>query len=227
MSPKLSFVVPSHNREEWVAECIESLLGQDEPDIEIIVVNDGSEDGTKAFLDREYGHRARIKIHHNEKSIGAGMSRNKGIELAEAPIIAVCDDDDIYPSCRARLTLEAFKVHPEGVMINFPYIRVGYEQELIQQFPGEPFNEEEFKKTGMVNYFCHPSCAYTKKDILEIGGYRAETKGETDDFKLVQDWIKAGKKIGFANPDFLCGHRVLPTSVMAKMRGFEAGWTEK
>jgi len=227
MAPKISFCVPSFNREEWVAECIESLLGQDEQDFEIIIVNDGSTDGTKEFLDRQYGHRSKIKIHHNEKSIGAGRSRNKCIELATAPIIAVCDDDDIYPSHRAGVTIKAFEDCPEGTMINWSYIRIGYENEELQQFPGEAFNEEEFKKTGQVNFFCHPSCAYLKKDILAIGGYQEESRGETDDFKLVKSWIAAGKKIAFSNQGFLCGHRVLPTSVMAKMRGFEAGWASK
>lgn len=226
-NPLISFVVPTKNRLEWLPECLSGLLAQSVSDIEVIVVNDGSDDGTKELLEDFYAKDARVKIIHNPESIGGGLSRNKGNEAATAPIIAVCDDDDFYTQDRAEHTLEFFKKFPEGVMMNAPYIQVGYFNQMIEKFDGVPFDEEEFKKTGSPNFFCHPTAAYTKKDIMELGGYKAENKDFTDDYQLVQDWLKAGKKIGFMPGHYLCGHRVLPTSMMTKFRGFDPKWVSK
>jgi glycosyltransferase involved in cell wall biosynthesis len=222
--PKLSFVVPSKDRIEWVAECVSSLLGQSEKDIEVILVDDGSTDGTHEMLTEWLKDEPRFRIFRNEKSIGAGMSRNRGVEEAKSDIIAVCDDDDFYAHNRAEVTIKFFEKAPEGVMFNAPYVRVNYNGEPIEMFRGQPFNEEMFKKEGRVNYFCHPVCAYRKKDFLDIGRYKAETEKFTDDYQFVKDWIESGKKIEFINTDFLCFHRVLPSSIMAKHRGFREEW---
>jgi cellulose synthase/poly-beta-1,6-N-acetylglucosamine synthase-like glycosyltransferase len=225
--PKVSFVVPTRNRVEWVGECLQSLLSQTiKEDVEVIVVDDASDDGTDELLGW-FKNNHSVKVFRNITQQGAGASRNKGIELATAPLIGVCDDDDCYTIERAEKIVEFFKEHPEGVMMNTPYVRIGYCNEVLESFEGRPFDEEEFKKNGRVNYFCHPSAAYTKKDILEIGGYKDETKTLTDDYQLVQAWIKAGKKILLAPNDVLCLHRVLPESVMARHRGFKPEWGTK
>lgn len=222
--PKVSFVVPSRNRVEWVGECIQGLLSQSEKDIEVIIVddasNDGSEDIFKWFRDGD----PRVVYIRNEEQRGAGVSRNNGIALAKAPIIGVCDDDDVYPIERAEMILKFFEINPKNVMLNTPYVRIGYCGEILEDFKGAEFDEEQFKKDGTINFFCHPSAAYTKKDILEIGGYKAETKEVTDDYQLVKDWIAAGKKIGFMPGEYLNMHRVLPESIMSGHRGFNSKW---
>ncbi len=78
-----------------------------------------------------------------------------------------------------------------------------------------------------MNYFCHPASAYTKEDILQIGGYKAETNLQTDDLQLVHDWIHAEKKITIQDGEYLCMHRVLPVSMMVRMRGFKEEWAGK
>lgn len=226
-NPVISFVVPTKNRIEWLPECLAGLLSQSVKGIEVVVVNDGSDDGTRELLNEFYAKDPRVKIIHNETSIGGGRARNRGNESATAPIIAVCDDDDFYPQDRAEKTLEFFKKFPEGVMMNAPYVQVGYCNEMVQRFDGELFDEAGFKQHGAPNFFCHPTAAYTKKDIVEIGGYKAETSSFTDDYQLVQDWIRAGKKIGFMPGQYLCGHRVLPTSMMSGFRGFRPEWVGK
>lgn len=225
--PKISFVVPTHNRIQFMPECITGLLGQTVDDIEVVIVNDGSTDGTKELLDNYYTKIPKVMVIHNEKSIGAGSSRNKGIEAASGEIIAVCDDDDIYPTTRAERILKFFKDVPAGAMLNAPYIRIGYNNEILEKFEGCHFDHDAFKKDKSISFFCHPAAAYTKKDILEIGGYKSETKEKTDDFQLVEDWIAAGKKIAFDQEEFHCLHRVLPTSIMASMRGFNPKWVRK
>jgi len=223
--PKISFVIPSKDRVAWLPECLSGLQAQTVKEIEIVVVNDGSTDGTKELLDNWYSKDKRIKIIHNPENRGAGISRNIGNNAAQAEIIGVCDSDDCYPIGRAEEILKFFEKYPKGIMMNAPYVRIDYCLKILRRFEGEEFDEKRFKKDGYVNYFCHPSAAYTRQDIFDIGGYKPETKLKTDDLQLVEDWIKAGKKIGFAPEHYLCMHRVLPGSIMANMRGFQPEWT--
>ena len=219
--PLLSFVLPTKNRIEWVGECLMSLLAQTEPNIEIVVIDDGSNDGTREFLDNWAVKDPRVTIVHHAKSIGAGPSRNEGTKIAKADIIAVCDDDDIYPDERAAITIEWFKNNPNSKLVNFPYIQVGYCNESIREFKGQEFDHEAFQKNGVVSYFSNPSCAYRKEDFEKMGGYVKEEKSATDDFQFIANWVKTGNKINFDKRYFLCYHRVLPDSMMVGMRGFD------
>lgn len=228
--PKLSFVLPTRNRLEWIGESLQSLLSQTIKDFEVVVVDDASDDGTKEFLDEWASKFPQVKIIHNETPQGGGKSRNIGMEAASAPIIAVCDDDDIYPNERAELTLKWFEEHPESELVNYPNKQIGYFNETLEDFEGSLFNYDDYQK-GLDTYFCNPSCAFKKKSAQEVGGYEAEniTTGTriTDDLQFVDKWIKAGKKIDFDDRYFMCFHRVLPNSMMAKIRGWKPEWAQK
>lgn len=223
--PRISFVMPTYNRLEWIGESLQSLVEQTEKDIEIIVVDDCSDDGTKEFLDEWAMQDPRIKVFHNAINQGGGNSRNIGASLATSEIIAVCDDDDTYPNDRAEIILRWFAENPESELVNFPYVRIDYFGDIMPPpFWGAQFDEAAFKENGAVNYFCNPSVAYKKKSADEIGGYQPENKDQTDDIQFLTNWIKAGKKVGFDNRAFGVKHRVLPDSMMSKQRGFRAEW---
>ena len=129
--PKVSFVIPTHNRIEWLPLCLQSLMSQSEQDIEILVVNDGSTDGTKDFLDTWALKQPLIRVIHIEKSLGAGASRNIGAEAALSPIIAVCDDDDVYINTRAADIVRWFDKNPDSNLVNFPYVSINYFDEIF------------------------------------------------------------------------------------------------
>lgn len=224
MSPKLSFVMPTRNRLEWIGESLQSLLMQTViKDSEIIIVNDASDDGTKEFLDEWASQFPEVKIIHNETRQGGGKSRNIGMEAAQSPIIAVCDDDDIYPMERGAYILAYFEEHPEAELVNFPYKRIGYFNEPMEEFNGKEFSVEDYQ-AGRDIYFCNPTVAYKKEAGQAIGGYGEENEKETDDSQFLRKWVEAGKKINFQGGFLLCFHRVLPNSMMSKHRGWKPEW---
>lgn len=231
--PRLSFVVPTKNREPWLTLCLDSLLGQSLEDIEIIVVNDGSTDGTRELLDTWYSQFPKIKIIHNSESKGAGASRNLGAAAAESDIIAVCDDDDVYINSRAQDIVNWFEKNPTSELVNFPYVSIDYFENILESFDGQPFDHEAFKKDGGVNYFCNPTVAYKRQAAIEIGGYPTEKKGLTDDYQFLTNWVKSGKKVDFCGDNgngeipYVCMHRILPDSMMAGIRGWDASWLEQ
>jgi glycosyltransferase involved in cell wall biosynthesis len=225
--PLVSFVLPTKDREEWVGECLMTLMGQGEQNIEIVVVNDGSTDGTKDFLEEWASKNPKVKLIHNEKSVGAGNSRNIGMQAASADIIAVCDDDDCYPDDRAENIIEFFKKNPDSELVNFPYVSIGYCNEVLERFNGETFDHKTFKEKEMVNYFSNPTVAYKKAAVMEMGGYPNETDKTTDDSQFLKKWIDTGHKVDFNGDAWHCFHRILPDSMMVKHRGFDRKWVTK
>lgn len=224
--PFISFVIPTKNRIEWLGEAVYSLLSQSEENIEIIIVNDASTDGTKEFLEEWLGGNPRVKIIHNETSQGAGVSRNLGTNAASAEIVCQFDDDDISVDDRAARTIQWFKDHPASELVNFPYCSIGYFNEIKDAYDGSEFDENIFKENGEVTYFCNPSVAYKKDAFLQTDGYQKENEKETDDYGFVRNWIKAGKKIDFDAGDPVILHRILPDSMMSKLRGWDEEWVK-
>lgn len=224
--PLITFVLPTKNRIEWCAEAIMSLLAQTEKNIQLVIIDDASTDGTAEFLDDFVSKDPRVIVIHNEVSIGAGASRNLGTTIAMAPIVAQFDDDDISVDERAEITLRWFKEHPESEMVNFPYVRIGYFNEVKQSFEGAPFDLDHFKKSGGVTYFCNPSVAYRKESFEQTRGYQTENAKETDDYGFVRNWVDAGKKIDFLPGEPVVLHRVLPDSMMSSQRGWSEDWVK-
>lgn len=235
VEPKLSFVMPTHNRLEWIGESMQSLLTQTEKEIEIIIVNDASTDGTTEWLkDYEanklaplFPYDERVKIIHNEKNMGGGESRNIGHRAASADIVAVCDDDDLNADERAVLTIKHFELNKDSEMVNFPYVSIGYYNERLEVFDGQPFDHDLYLKDKVVTYYCNPSAAYRKKSADDIGGFEKENELETDDAQFIDKWVKAGKKIDFQPGYCVTFHRTLPNSMMASKRGWSPEWVTK
>ncbi len=101
-TPKVSVIIPVYNVEEYLRECLDSVINQTLKEIEIICVDDGSTDNSLEIL-KEYAkkdNRISILI---QKNSGSGKSRNNGINNSKGEFIAFMDSDDFYPS---RHTLE-------------------------------------------------------------------------------------------------------------------------
>lgn len=89
----VSIVVPVYNAERYLRQCLDSIVGQSFGDIEILCVDDGSEDGSRDIL-REYAARhPRLKVFCQEKA-GAGAARNLGLDRATGDYLLFCDADD-------------------------------------------------------------------------------------------------------------------------------------
>ncbi|MDP3385810.1 MAG: glycosyltransferase [Eubacteriales bacterium] len=93
MTIKVSIIIPAYNTEKYIAECLQSIVSQTLSDIEIIVINDGSTDGTGVIIDSFKARDSRI-ITINQINQGLSRSRNRGAGLATGEYLYFMDSDD-------------------------------------------------------------------------------------------------------------------------------------
>jgi len=119
----VSIVVPCYQVRDHVDECVQSALGQSYRAIEVVLVDDGSTDGTAARLARWAGADDRVRIVEHEDNRGLGAARNSGVAAAEGDFLFFLDADDVLPrDAIARMTSSAVSSGADivsGVAVRF------------------------------------------------------------------------------------------------------------
>ena len=106
--PLVSVVIPIYNGERYVRGAIESVLAQDYPHFELILVNDGSGDSSARIME---DYPQAVAIHQQNQGVAA--ARNTGIERANGQLFALLDQDDTWTKDKLRLQVEFLEAHPE------------------------------------------------------------------------------------------------------------------
>lgn len=97
-APAVSVIIPVRNSGRYFRECLDSVIGQTLHNIEIIIIDDASTDGSNAVAEAYAAQDSRITVIHHNESTGAGPARNDGMAIAKGEYIAFMDSDDLYPS---------------------------------------------------------------------------------------------------------------------------------
>ena len=103
--PEVSVVIPTRDREPWLLQALRSVLAQREVSLEVVVVDDGSDDGTRSSVAALADPRVRLLA--NGASLGVAAARNRGVAAATGRWIAFLDDDDLWAPDKLRLQLSA------------------------------------------------------------------------------------------------------------------------
>ena len=97
MDALISVIIPVYRVEAYLRRCMDSVLAQTYRNMEIILVDDGSDDGCPAICDEYAGQDERVKVIH-QKNAGLSGARNAGIEMAQGRYLAFVDSDDYLAS---------------------------------------------------------------------------------------------------------------------------------
>lgn len=108
MSDLISVIITTKNRKFLLERALYSVLNQTYQNIEIIIVDDGSTDGTEEYIKKIFLKNKKIKFLRNENSRGACYSRNKGISFAKGLFISGLDDDDTYSPRRLEILMNNY-----------------------------------------------------------------------------------------------------------------------
>ncbi len=171
--PLVSIIIPTYNRAHLVTDAIDSAHSQTQQPLEVIVVDDGSSDGTPELLTARYGDRIRLIQQRNQ---GPSIARNRGVEAAQGAFIQFCDADDrLHPTkvarCLAQMTPDIALVYSR-----FRYVDADGRTPLSIGSP-ELLPEDSFcallRRNGAAPV--QTSTILMRKDaFVAAGGYRAD-----------------------------------------------------
>lgn len=111
----VSVILPTYNRAKYIVDAIESVLNQTYPDIELIIVDDGSTDDTRQVVAPFLADR-RVR-YVEQKNAGAASARNRGIRMSAGRFVAFIDSDDIWEKNKLEIQLSVLKQQPEVALV--------------------------------------------------------------------------------------------------------------
>jgi glycosyltransferase involved in cell wall biosynthesis len=194
--PKASFVIPAHNADSYLRETLDSCLDQTEDDIEVIVVNDGSTDGTHELLKHYVKKDKRIIPIDLAENVGRSEARNIGNKTAQSDYILVLDADDKAMRDRVKRTLECFKKNNADFVYG-GYVTIDTWSNMLNRYLPEPFSRERSLK-HKTHFMVHSTTAYRKNLTLNVQ-YVQEPYGRLgmDDWHFIWRCTLKGYKFSY------------------------------
>ena len=188
---EVSAIIPTYNRRELVVRAIDSVLSQTWGVDEIVVVDDGSTDGTEAHLRERYGDRIRYVWQANA---GVSAARNHGMSVAQGRYFALLDSDDEWLPEKTARQLEWMEAHPDFGMVLCDVERVDSDHRLIDVFRRRDTIPED---GWILRWIIHnpalaPASALLRREVIaDVGGFDTGLRTAEDiDFHLrvAQRW---------------------------------------
>lgn len=170
-APPLSVVMPVHNGMPYVAESIDSILGQGFGDFEFVIGDDGSTDGTSELLESFARRDPRIRLLRRDAKSGLAHGGNWVVGEARAPIVAIAHADDLSAPDRLKRQMEVLRAEPDADLVGTLWngidekgreVRPGDWWRLLRRMPFAPFS--------------HSSAMFRRAAFDRVGGYRPEAE---------------------------------------------------
>ena len=114
--PDISVIVPFYNVERYLADCLDSVLDQDVPHLEVLLVDDGSPDGSRAIAERYAERDSRFRLVTRENG-GLGAARNTGVRHARGRYLTFVDSDDLLPAGALRALLASAEASGSDLVV--------------------------------------------------------------------------------------------------------------
>jgi glycosyltransferase involved in cell wall biosynthesis len=180
-TPKVSVIMPMYNALPFVKEAIGSILGQSFQDFELIIVDNGSTDGSLQYARTLPDRRVRVL---SEPTPGAGSATTTGLLAGRGEFLAVMDSDDIAHPDRLGTEVEFLQAHPEIVLVGtrFAFL-VG---SAIVSVPPQPREDHDIKQALLEGrpVICNPSTMFRADAARTVGGHHLPGPGHDVDFFL-------------------------------------------
>jgi glycosyltransferase involved in cell wall biosynthesis len=154
--PLISVIIPVYNGETYLAEAVHSILAQGYKPLEIIVVDDGSTDGSAAVA-HAFGQKIQYVYQANQ---GPAAARNRGLELAQGSVISFLDADDLWPQEKLARQMGWLQAGAEIVL--------GYTQLWLEQ-RGEG-KGGDFQPYAQPWLYLQVGCALLRRSLLDVVG---------------------------------------------------------
>ncbi len=183
--PLVSVLVAVHNGMPYLPEAVGSVWGQTLTDLELVIVDDGSTDGSGRYLDGLTGGRLRI-IHQPHR--GLSYALNRGLEVCQGQFLARMDADDVSLPSRLERQVEFLGEHPDVAAVGCSVIYVGPTGKRGSMVVVPTEHQEVLGRLLSRGLgLCHPSVCFRTSALRSIGGYRDLPAEDMDVFLRLAD----------------------------------------
>lgn len=183
--PLVSAVVTTHNRKDLLRRALDSVKAQTYQHLELVVVDDGSEESAKQVVHEYEDAFDRVVFHRNEVPKGACAARNKGIELANGVFIAGLDDDDEWMPERIQKLVNAYR--DEDAFVTSDVLHIYPNRELVWKKDTLITLERLLYSNQVGN-----QGLIKKERLIEVGGFD-ESLSSAQDYDL---WVRLCERYG-------------------------------
>ncbi len=225
--PLVSVIIPSYNAETFIARTLESVLSQTYKNLEVLVVDDGSQDQTAEIV-REFAKKdTRVTLLQQQNS-GVAAARNLGIEKSKGEFIAPLDADDIWYPENIEKQVQCFLNSNSSVGLVYSWsVDIDKQDRLTGEFRAARIEGEVYVTLLCHDFIANASCVLIRRSCLEkCGGYNSKLRENNG--QGGEDWdlyLRLAEQYQFrVVPEFLVGYRKHPNSMscnytaMAKSR---------
>ncbi|MFQ5700789.1 MAG: glycosyltransferase family 2 protein [Acidobacteriota bacterium] len=180
--PRVSVIIPTFNREAVLREAIESVLEQTYTDLEVLVVDDGSTDGTRRMVGERFRDAPRVRYLLMENE-GQAAARNRGIRESRGELIAFLDSDDLWLPEKLTLQVDRLDRTPGAGMVFCDRIGEAGKDRATTRFQQKGFKGDTSLRGILENGFpfATPSVVVRRKVLEEVGAF-------DDSFTVAEDW---------------------------------------
>lgn len=207
--PKITVITPSFNQGEFIEQTINSVLSQNYPDLEYIIMDGGSTDNTLEVL-RKYDGRL---LWTSEKDRGQSHAINKGLRIATGEIIAFLNSDDLYEPGSLMKVGTFFMNFPEANWLTGKCRTIDPAGKEIRKgitlYKNAWLKLRSYDVLAVLNYISQPATFWTRKVVRRIGSF-----DESLHYAMDYDyWLRVGSKFKlWVLNDYLASFRIHPSS---------------
>lgn len=201
--PAITVLLPVFNDRRFVGRAMQSILDQTYRDFELLIIDDGSTDGSMEIV-RSF-RDPRIRIESNPRNLGLAQTLNAGLALAKSDLIARMDADDISEPARFERQVAFLEANPQVAVVGTwaTWIDENDRPFTTVEFPTQPSEIESALLED--NCIFHPSVMFRRRPVTEIGGYSASAP-LSQDYEL---WLRLSERHLLANlPEHLLRYRI-------------------
>jgi glycosyltransferase involved in cell wall biosynthesis len=204
MNYKVSIIIPTYKRSDYLIRAIESVISQNYQNIEIIVIDDNNpysefRKATEIKM-QKYSNNEKVKYLKNDRNLGGALARNVGIREATGDYITFLDDDDVYLPYKIEKQLN-FMLSQDCDM-SFTDLKLVNDNKIVVDYREYP-NLDNSNKESLLKYHIMrhltgtPTFMYKADKLKEIGGFEDAKVGQ--EFYLMLKSIEKGLKISYLN----------------------------
>lgn len=210
---RVSVLLPAYNAESTLRDAVESVLAQTYRGFELVLINDGSTDGTPGIIEAFAKRDARVRVlaHGN---MGMGASLNHAMAAVDSEWVARMDADDVMLPTRLERQLAFLDAHPGLAVASSLVYYVNDRGHMIAKSVSDLLTLDDlarYLRTNRLIAVSHPGAIMNRRAVLSVGGYRPQF-WPSEDLDLWNRLAEAGCHI-LVQPEYLLKYRIHASSI--------------